>query len=628
MTPLALTSHRHAHLTVDHCAACRLVWFDALESVQLDALGWVRLLRTMEQGLARPLAASQVARPACPRCASPFKPVRNRSRYGAFAVLECPQGHGHLQSHAGLLAERGLVRPLGLPERQALARESHPLHCLNCGGPAAADDVHCSWCGSALVVIDLPRLAHSLQVRDDAMAPSPTARGRHVAWACRGCGGPLDPARDSACPACGHLVVASGLPDLAPLLDGAEAALADAAAATARVRERFASGRRAPADTLAPIEPRRALRPWGWIGWSPVVALAVLALLLFAGVLGLGRPTLDALLAQRIGPDPGALWSSVAQHDRLNPDPQARRRFALGVLALHLRQLNGGTWPADWRLARWVEGTPDITGIAMGWQQFVNGALEWQAAAEGDEPPPGAVAPGTRLSPAAPGVWVEGDGHGATLWAPRLRNRAREPVPVGALSVRLGAVPLSGVPWRCTLAADGAARWLMPGASTQLLCRTQVPPSVLGTYWTDAMNALRSGRPLLAWEENEFRGSGAADALARRFAEFHPAQAVALSWRARWAGLSGARLLAAYGAGLLFGCAVFCALARALGERRAMFTLLGASLPLFAWLSSGNGAATPLLMGAGVAVVALAVFGYRYAYRLYRDLLAQRLGLG
>ena len=45
MAALVLSSHRHARVTVDHCGGCRLVWFDALESVQLDALGWVRLLR-------------------------------------------------------------------------------------------------------------------------------------------------------------------------------------------------------------------------------------------------------------------------------------------------------------------------------------------------------------------------------------------------------------------------------------------------------------------------------------------------------------------------------------------------------------------------------------------------------
>lgn len=624
MAPLALTSHRHARLTVDHCAGCRMVWFDALESVQLDALGWVRLLRTMEQGLARPLADSQRARPACPLCAAPFKAVRNRTRYGAFAVLECPQGHGHLHSHAGLLAERGLVRPLGLPERRALASERHPLHCLNCGGPAEADDVHCSWCGTALVVVDLPRFAQSLQVRDTAMGPSPTAPGRHAAWACRGCGTPLDPARDTACPACGHLVVASGLPDLDPLLAATEATLAQAAARAARVRERFPSGRRAAADTPAPIDIQHGTKPWGWLGWAPLVALAMVAMLLFGLLLGLGRPSLQGMLAQRLGSNPAALWPWVVQHEAL-ADGDSHRRLARAVLELHLRQLNGGRWPSDWRLSAWLERTPDLVDMRGNWQQFVSTALEWQPGSEGDEPPAGAVPADTRLSPAAPGAWVEADGRRFGLWAPQVRNRASEPVPVSALVVTMRVTPPDGVSWRCAPAAARAPRWLDAGASVRLLCRTQVAPSFSGGLWTEAMHALRSGQPALVWDDREHASGAAFDALARRFAERHGGQAASLPWRARWAALTGPRLLAAYGAGLLLGFVAFCGLARALGERRAMLGVLAASLPLFAWLSRGEGAAMPLLAFAGVAATAVAVFVYRHAFRLYRDALTRRL---
>ena len=45
MQALQLPSHRPLPVTVDHCAGCRLVWFDELESVQLDGMGWTRLLR-------------------------------------------------------------------------------------------------------------------------------------------------------------------------------------------------------------------------------------------------------------------------------------------------------------------------------------------------------------------------------------------------------------------------------------------------------------------------------------------------------------------------------------------------------------------------------------------------------
>jgi len=66
MTALLLPSHRGGDVEVDHCAGCRLVWFDRFESVALDGLGWVRLLRTLELGVPRPLLPAAVAQPGCP----------------------------------------------------------------------------------------------------------------------------------------------------------------------------------------------------------------------------------------------------------------------------------------------------------------------------------------------------------------------------------------------------------------------------------------------------------------------------------------------------------------------------------------------------------------------------------
>lgn len=306
MHSLQLSSHKRAPVTVDHCPDCRLVWFDQFESVQLDGFGWVRLLREMEQGAKRPLAEARIARPSCPACAEPLKSVQNRTRFGLFAALECPSRHGHLHSHSGLLAERGLVRPLGMAERRALAQEKHRLHCFNCGGPAASTDNHCSYCGTALVVLDLPRLAHSLRLRFDGMGASPQAMGHHTAWACRACGGALDPGRETSCSHCGHLVVAFDLPDIEPLLDAAEAEHLAAADVDAQRLARFPSTRRAAAPAIAPSRlvrqepPAPATTSWTrtlmLAGWLPLLVLLVGALAL--AVLGppRGSIALPALL--------------------------------------------------------------------------------------------------------------------------------------------------------------------------------------------------------------------------------------------------------------------------------------------------------------------------------------------
>jgi hypothetical protein len=240
MQRLGLSTHHGRGVTVDHCAPCRLVWFDRLESVQLDGLGWVKLLREMQPRQALPEVAPSAAALACPGCRDPLKPVSNQTRFGRFVMLECPQRHGHLHSHAGVLAERGLLRPLLGPERKALREEKHRIACFNCGAPADGSGDACTYCGTTLVVVDLPRLAQSLKPRVVNVGMAPVAVGRAVSWSCRGCGQALDPSRHNACPRCGHLVVALELPDLVPLLDAAEAELkapAQAAPAAATVSE-------------------------------------------------------------------------------------------------------------------------------------------------------------------------------------------------------------------------------------------------------------------------------------------------------------------------------------------------------------------------------------------------------
>lgn len=291
MAHLTLAGHFDRVVEVEHCSACRLVWFDSLESVKLAGLGWVSLLRTLQggAGLALPPGGD---RPACPHCAAPLKAVQNRSRFGAFAALECPQGHGHLHSHGGLLAERGLVRTLLPAERRALLARAHHLDCLNCGAPASGDDDDCGHCGSPLVVMDLPRLMHALSRSPHGDEASPAAAGLPLRWSCVACASPLHPARDAACPACGQAAVAPSLLDLTPLLDEADALLADAstqrllqAARTRAVQLERTPRRRDWRDTQVARLQRfweQDPRPGPSLpeGWAPWVWLGLLVYLL------------------------------------------------------------------------------------------------------------------------------------------------------------------------------------------------------------------------------------------------------------------------------------------------------------------------------------------------------------
>jgi len=291
MTHLALQGHGAQPVMVDHCAACRLVWFDSLESVHLGGLGWIRLLRELQRDAAGEPPVPRSPTLACPVCRAALKPVHNATRYGRFPALECPDRHGHLHGHSGVLAERGLVRPLLGPERRALAEERRALNCLNCGAPydggrdGSGDE--CRYCASPLVVIDLPRLATALRQRVGHWSDTPRPDGVPLSWPCRGCGAALDPSREVACTSCGHAVVAPSLLDINPLLTAVEHELraAEQAARPYRKKERRPLHWQETGLGMlqrfwrADDDPRPVdTRPVEWIGW---VALALLMLWLF-----------------------------------------------------------------------------------------------------------------------------------------------------------------------------------------------------------------------------------------------------------------------------------------------------------------------------------------------------------
>jgi hypothetical protein len=229
MVHLNLPGHGSASVPVDHCAPCRLVWFDRLESVQLSGLGWVALLRELQEtpGPADSQPRAHAAALACPLCRSlPLKPVQNQTRFGRFPALECERCGGHLHSQAGVLAERGLVRALLPADRKALREERRALCCLNCGAPAEDGPAEqCRYCETPLLMLDLPRLTQALRM-GPGRDPETGERQRPAAlwaWACHGCGAALDPGRHTSCQQCGHAVLAPSLLDLTPLLDKVEA---------------------------------------------------------------------------------------------------------------------------------------------------------------------------------------------------------------------------------------------------------------------------------------------------------------------------------------------------------------------------------------------------------------------
>ncbi len=216
---LRLTGHYEREIEIDLCAPCRVAWFDARESMQLSGLGWIGLLEALDSNEAatRPWRGQALG---CPRCRKPLRRQHNRTRWGLFVGSACPDEHGRLQSHAALLAERGLLRVPTAADREVMAHEAETWHCLNCG--AAIDSVHdsaqaaCRFCATPLLLFDLERLASSLLPRPQERKVLPG--GSLDVRPCRTCGVSLDPTRHTVCPQCGQTVLARSLAELRPLL--------------------------------------------------------------------------------------------------------------------------------------------------------------------------------------------------------------------------------------------------------------------------------------------------------------------------------------------------------------------------------------------------------------------------
>ena len=227
--------HEAAWVEVDRCRPCRLVWFDPLELDALNKAGWVALLRALLQGSSGDPSPGAAINGPCPRCQHTLEPNLQQNRHGRSAGLECPQCHGQAQRDGALLASRGLFRPLLLAERVALATERRRLCCLQCGAPIDGRSEQCGHCRSPATVFDLPRLSLAIGLIDEGAEAQRCPHASDGAapvqvWACRGCGQPLDPSRQSRCPSCAYPVLAPAMADLLPLLAAAERRLAHVAA--------------------------------------------------------------------------------------------------------------------------------------------------------------------------------------------------------------------------------------------------------------------------------------------------------------------------------------------------------------------------------------------------------------
>ena len=166
MQNLKLAAHYGRHVEIDHCPACRLIWFDTNESVALSREGLLQIfvaIREITATTTRALAN----RLHCPRCTTTLQATHNLTRHGKTIYQRCPAGHGHAVTHSHFLAEKGLLRPLTESDLATPRAELISVACVNCGAALdAITDCRCPFCQSPVVVLDVPRALKALEDAD------------------------------------------------------------------------------------------------------------------------------------------------------------------------------------------------------------------------------------------------------------------------------------------------------------------------------------------------------------------------------------------------------------------------------------------------------------------------------
>ena len=668
MHTLSLPGLHGAALQLDHCRACRLVWFDALEASALAQSAWVALLSEMARGAGADAPPLDTAQARCPRCESPLDVTAQVSAFGRSVRLACPHGHGQAARDGALLASRGLFRPLQLAERVLLAAEHRRLYCLPCGAPLTGASERCSHCDSPATVFDLPRLSQALGLHDGAGSVEGDLPLRP--WPCRGCGAALDVTRQPSCPQCQRPVLAPALSDLAPLLDAAETRLAHSTAEAAKQ----ALSRRIPAEQrrihalTGRAEHRQALhllearfwRRWGWV----VALFAALWLVAWctsataqpqprrhvgdhAGPAALDSPAWRDLMAEPLHRDDTLSYHAAALAARWGrqAEAEALRRH---LLLRHGQALVSG--PPEGTLGALLAlPPPEAAAVQTAWDAGLNDAwadVTWDAALPTQGLPEGATP-----WPSRPGFWRLRDG--ALAAHALVRNRARLVVTLPGplqLGLRSGESTLS---LACTLVAS-TGRWL-PGESARFWCvspgavpdaawpglagatplwRSTVP--VGGAAMSDWVDRLAGRQPLAVGvlaqrhahcrdQKNCLQGKvPTTEELAQLRTEAQarePAERSRMErQRTREASAQGLYLWGS----IVAGFAIYALVARAAGTAVASGITFGLSVMVAVWLfgelrsSSGWGALGLLVLtfgapmyGAGLAMI------YRWIYRRF-----------
>ena len=175
MTRLELSARLGSTLDIDLCEACRAIWFDRYEDLQMAPAATLKVFRLISERSGRP-AMPLTGALRCPRCQGRLLPTHDIQRTTPFQYWRCDAGHGRLMTFIDFLREKDFVRPLTPQQLGELRQNVQTVNCSNCGAAIdLAKDSVCAHCGSAVSMLDLEQMARTigqLQAAADGGAPA------------------------------------------------------------------------------------------------------------------------------------------------------------------------------------------------------------------------------------------------------------------------------------------------------------------------------------------------------------------------------------------------------------------------------------------------------------------------
>ena len=150
-------------VSVDICLACRLIWFDPFESLQLAPGGLLELFKLIHAHQADAIHSNS-DRMFCPRCHTALVLTHDLQRNARFTYYRCASGHGRVSAFYQFLREKNFVRNLSAGEVVRLKAEIKQVRCSGCGAPINLEtDSACSFCKAPIAILDANAVCAALQ---------------------------------------------------------------------------------------------------------------------------------------------------------------------------------------------------------------------------------------------------------------------------------------------------------------------------------------------------------------------------------------------------------------------------------------------------------------------------------